>query len=93
MAFQRSVIKDIPSEGLILDQFRYLISIFGEDVMRISLVKNDGGYSLHAHQGYQAKTSHYLKAEKSGKRRVFKSPETAFRICKELGFKHVTVEL
>lgn len=84
---------DLPSEGIYLDGLRRLISIMGVQSMQVALVRVDGGYSLNAFAGQRAPKTFFLKAEKTKERRVFKSPESAFRICKSLGYERVVVEL
>lgn len=78
-----------------VDQLRNLLSaVVGVEVMHVHLVRIDGGYELRAHTGYNhIKKAFVVVSEKSQKRRVFKTPQAAFRICQVLGLDVVTVEL
>lgn len=93
MAFQYLRVSEIPTEGLYLDQLRRLISIVGVQGMQVALVRVDGGYSINAFAGQRAQKTFFLKAEKTKERRIFKSPQSAFRICKSLGYDRIVVEL
>lgn len=83
----------LPSEGIYLDQLRRLISIVGVQGMQIALCKTDDGFFLNVFPGQRSEKSFYLKAEKSKDRRIFKNPQSAFRVCKQLGYSRVIVEL
>ena len=62
--------------------------------MTMTLVPVDGGYELRSYtENRKSPKGFVLVAEKSSRRRVFKSPSAAFRICKTLGFKRVVVDL
>lgn len=79
-----------------VDTLRRFIFSVGEDAMTMTLVQVDGGYELRsytAHQNGKVAKGFVLVSEKSSRRRVFKSPSAAFRICKTLGFKRVVVDL
>lgn len=93
MAFHRAVIGEIEYELVTLDTFRMLFESVGGGVMKMTVVKREDGYVLHGHMGYQARKSFGLKAEKSGQQRVFKSMDSALRVCRKLGLSVVQVEL
>lgn len=93
MSFPYLRSSELPSEGIYLDGLRRLVSIMGVQSMQVALVRVDGGYSINAFAGQRAPKTFFLKTEKTKDRRIFKSPETAFRICKDLGYDRVVVEL
>lgn len=87
------MIRDIPFELVTLDALRMLVESVGGEGMKMTVCRADDGYVLRSHLGYQARKSFGVKAEKSGQQRVFKSMESALRVCRQLGFSVVQVEL
>ena len=87
------MIRDIPFELVTLDALRMLVESVGGEGMKMTVCRFDDGYVLRSHLGYQARKSFGVKAEKSGQQRVFKSMESALRVCRQLGFSVVQVEL
>lgn len=75
------------------DALRMLCESVGGDGMKMTVCRSNEGYVLRSHVGYAARKSFGLKAEKSGQQRVFKSMDSALRVCKQLGFSVVQVEL
>lgn len=59
----------------------------------VVLVPVSGGYVFHSEAIYNPSKAYELKAEKSGRRRVFKSVEAALRLARSIGFSSVQVEL
>lgn len=79
---------------LTLDALRKVIFGLGVGAMRMTLAKVDGGFVLRTYPvRHVGGHSFCLKTEKTGQQRVFKSVEPAFRLCRELGFQSVEVQL
>lgn len=93
MAFHRSVISELPFELVPLDALRMFVESVGGEGMKMTVCRSQEGYVLRSHVGYQPRKAFGLKAEKSGQQRVFKSMDSALRVCKQLGFSVVQVEL
>ena len=93
MAFVRTVISGIAFELVTLDVLRQLVESIGGDGMKMTVCRAQDGYVLRSHVGYQSRKSFGLMAEKSREQRVFKSMDSALRVCKKLGFSLVQVEL
>lgn len=93
MAFIRSVVGEIPFDLVTVDVLRQLVQSVGGDGMKMTVCRAQDGYVLRSHVGYQARKAFGVKAEKSGEQRVFKSMDSALRVCKQLGFQTVQVEL
>ena len=93
MAYIRSQISEIAFELVTLDVLRHLNESVGGEGMKMTVCRSDSGYVLRSHVGYQARKSFGLMAEKSREQRVFKSMDSALRVCKKLGFQVVQVEL
>lgn len=93
MAFKRSVISEIPLDLVTFDSLRNLVESVGGDGMKMTVCRMQEGYVLRSHFGYQPRKAFGLKAEKSGQQRVFKSMDSALRVCRQLGFSYVQVEL
>lgn len=69
------------------DQFR----MWGKN-MSIALVAVEGGYAIRAVLG-QSKIGVFVASERSQSMRVFKSADSALRVCRKLGMGLVSVEL
>lgn len=82
----------MPLQLVTLDQFRTYFETFGDKLM-VVLIPVDGGYVFHSEPIYSPTKAFELKAEKSGRRRVFKSVEAALRLARSIGFSSVQVEL
>lgn len=93
MAFVRAIISGLPFELATFDVLRQLVLSVGGDGMKMTVCQSEGGYVLRTHVGYQPRKAFGLKAEKSGEQRVFKSMDSALRVCKKLGFDLVQVQL
>lgn len=93
MAFVRTTISEIPFELVTFDVLRQLVESVGGDGMKMTVCRSPDGYLLRSHVGYQSRKSFGLMAEKSREQRVFKSMDSALRVCKKLGFSLVQVEL
>jgi hypothetical protein len=79
---------------LSISSFRSLISGVGVDMFHLTLFQVDGGYELRARTGFnRVQKGWIMKAEKSPGRRLFKTPQAAFRVAAELGFDFVEVKL
>ena len=61
--------------------------------MHVVLTPISGGYVFRSAVGFSPSKTFELKAEKSGKRRVFKTVDSALRVCKQVGFTTVQVQL
>lgn len=93
MAYVRSIISELPFDLATLGVLRQLVLSVGGDGMKMTVCQAKGGYVLRTHVGYQPRKAFGLKAEKSGDQRVFKSMDSALRVCKQLGFDLVQVQL
>ena len=91
--FKRAVIADLPSRSVMLQALRLYAASQGVDRLHVTLIVAEGGYKLRAHIGYQPRETFELVAEKSGQVRLFKSVESAFNVCRDLGFSVVAVEI
>lgn len=91
--FKRIAIGPVPSEGLLLQALYILVQSIGTEAMHVTVVKKPEGYCLRAHVGYQPKKTFFLETEKTQQQRIFKSVESAFKVCRKLGFDRVSVEL
>lgn len=93
MAFIRTTISGIPFELVTVDVLRQLVESVGGDGMKMTVCRAQDGYVLRSHVGYQARKAFGVMAEKSREQRVFKTMDSALRVCKKLGFTSVQVEL
>jgi hypothetical protein len=93
LTFKRAVISEIPVDLVTVDSLRNLFESVGGDGMKMTVCRMQEGYVLRSHYGYQPRKAFGIKAEKSGHQRVFKSMDSALRVCRQLGFTYVQVEL
>lgn len=93
LAFIRSQISELPFELVTVDVLRQLVESVGGDGMKMTVCRVSDGFVLRSHVGYQARKSLGVMAEKSRQQRVFKTMDSALRVCKTLGFHVVQVEL
>jgi hypothetical protein len=93
VAFVRSTIVELPFDLATFDSLRRLCESVGGDGMKMTVCRSEGGFVLRTHVGYQPKKAFGLMAEKSREQRVFKSMDSALRVCNKLGFDLVQVQL
>ena len=93
MTFKRTQVSEIPFELIEESALRMLVESVGGDGMKMTVCRSQDGFVLRSHVGYQPRKAFGLKAEKSGQQRVFKSMDSALRVCKRLGYSYVQVEL
>lgn len=77
-----------------ISSLRSLISSVGVQMFHLTLIEVSGGYELRARTGFNRVNKGWLmKAERSPGRRLFKTPQAAFRVAADLGFDFVEVKL
>lgn len=94
MTYAPGWVEKLPIEWVTFDALRNSLEIVGVDAMEITVCPVDsGGFAVLTYPARNAWKRSAIKAEKSGQLRVFKTVDSALRVCRQLGFSHVRVQL
>ena len=90
----RRKVHGLPVQLVAVHRLREFLDVFGsEEKIMVILRPVDGGYVFRAEPIYQPRKAYEIKAERSGRRRVFKSVEAALNVARSFGFSSVQVDL
>lgn len=80
-----------PCQGVLEISLRDQFRLWGKN-MSVVLVAVEGGYAIRAVLGQQ-NVGVFVASERSQAMRVFKTADSALRVCRKLGMEKVAVEL
>jgi len=94
MPYALDYVNQLPVEWSTFDSLRNSLLLVGVDAMEITVCPVDsGGYAVVAMPARNARKRTAIKSEKSGQLRCFKTVDAALRVCRQLGFSTVQVQL